>query len=73
MENSILKQGLGNSTFAKQETKEKIKGLIDEYVREVEKNLKSIGELSAAEVNDLVQYEMKELADYIPKSISNKK
>ena len=42
MENAVLRQGLGTSTFAKDETKNKIKALIDEYVREIEKNLKSI-------------------------------
>ena len=49
MENSVLKQGLGTSTFAKDETRDKIKGLIDEYVREIEKNLATIEGLSAVE------------------------
>lgn len=63
MEISILKQGLGTSTFAKEETKDKIKALIDEYVREVEKNLKAVEGLSLVEINELMQYEMKELSD----------
>lgn len=41
MELSVLKEGMVRS-FPKQETKDRIKGLIDEYVREIEKNLKSI-------------------------------
>ena len=73
MEISILKQGLGASTFAKDETKHKIKALIDEYVREVEKNLKAVEGLSPTEIHELMQYEVKELVDYIPKSISNNK
>ena len=51
MEISILKQGLGTSAFAKDETKDKIKALIDEYAREVEKNLKAVEGLSPIEIN----------------------
>jgi hypothetical protein len=46
IENAILKQGLGNSTFSKDDTKDKLKALIDEYVREVERGLKNIGGLT---------------------------
>lgn len=73
MENAVLRQGLGNSTFGKEETKEKVKALIDEYAREVERNLRSIEGLQPAEVNDLMKHEMKDLLDYIPKSILGKK
>lgn len=73
MENAVLKQGLGNSTFAKEQTKDKIKGLVDEYVREVERNLKLIEGLNVRQVRDLVQHEMKDLSDYITKVISRKK
>lgn len=73
MENSVLKQGLGTSTFQKEETRHKIKALIDEYVREIEKNLKIIEGLSENERKDLISHELKDIVDYIPKSILNRK
>ena len=41
MELSVLKEGL-NRSFPKQETKDQIKALLNEYAREIFKNLKSI-------------------------------
>lgn len=47
----------------------RIKALIDEHIREVEKNLKSIEGLNQEEISNLVRLEMKELVEYISKSI----
>ena len=58
---------MGTSTFSKDETKDKLKALIEEYAREVENNLKSIEGLTEIEIGDLMHQEMIELADYIPK------
>lgn len=71
IENAVLKKGL-NSSFPKGETKDHIKSLFDEYVREVEKSLNSIGGLSSTEIKDLVKEEMRELTDYFQKSIQPK-
>ena len=70
MELAIVRQGLSNSSFAKDKTNGKIKALIDEYARQVQNNLKSVQDLSQAQRNELMSYEMKELVDYIPKSFS---
>ncbi|MCB0368483.1 MAG: hypothetical protein KDD45_03340 [Bdellovibrionales bacterium] len=67
MECAVLREGLGNSTFAKEDTKVRIKALFDEYLREVEKNLRSIEGLSQEEIRELMQNEVRELVDYLPK------
>ena len=54
MENSVIKQGLGTSTFSKDQTKDKLKALIDEYAREVENNLKGIKGLCETEIDGLM-------------------
>jgi hypothetical protein len=58
MENAVLRQGLGSS-FPKEETRDHIRRLIEEYAREVERSLRSIEGLSTHEINDLMQSEMK--------------
>ena len=72
MEISVLKEGFERS-FPKQETKDQIKGLLDEYARELRKNLRSIEGLGDSEVKNLMREEMSEFAEYVAKSISSLK
>jgi len=53
-------------------SKNKLKHQIDEYVKQMEKNLQKIGELSPSDIKNLFESEMKELVNYIPKTISTK-
>lgn len=59
----------GSNPSPKIEAIVRIKALIDEHIREVEKNLKSIEGLSHEEITNLLRLEMKELIEYISKSI----
>ena len=72
LESSVLKEGMKNN-FPKEETKDQVKGLIDEYVREVDKNLKGVPGLTPKEVKELLDGEMKEITDYISKAIQRKR
>lgn len=61
MELSVLKEGL-NRSFPKQETKDQIKALLNEYAREILKNLKSIEGLGEEEIKNLMKEEMNEFS-----------
>lgn len=68
----ILKKGEKKPAEQKGDKLTEIKHLIDQYISEVESNLKSVGGLSEEEMNGLIQSELKGILGYIPKSISNK-
>lgn len=68
----ILKKGEKKPAEQKGDKLTEIKHLIDQYISEVESNLKSVGGLSEEEMNGLIQSELKGILGYIPKSIANK-